>query len=138
LRFGSGRADLDASKFRGAIESKIKESRSAHVPQSFTTNAKFYSDYYIPAGEFPRPSMIGPKPYARTLIILAPFNFIIPGAIPSDFAGRPLIFVGVVAPPEIEDGKRAERLLTQGLAIIPINANGQPDFAHAVAAPPPL
>jgi len=96
----------------------------------------YYYDYYIPAGEIPRPPAIGPKPYARTLIILSPFDFIIPGAVPSDFARRPLIFVGVVVPQEIKNRETAGRPQTRGLAIIPLNANGRPDFAHAVTAPP--
>ncbi|HEV3098114.1 MAG TPA: glycosyltransferase family 39 protein [Candidatus Udaeobacter sp.] len=96
----------------------------------------YYYDYYIPAGEIPRPPAIGPKPYARTLIILSPFDFIIPGVVPADFARRPLVFVGVVVPPEIKNRETAGRPQTRGLAIIPLNANGRPDFARAVTAPP--
>src|SRR4029077_12997030 len=96
----------------------------------------YYYNYYVPADEIPRPPAIGPKPYARTLIILSPFDFIIPGAVPSDFARRPLIFVGVVVPPEIKNRETAGRPQTRGLAIIPLNANGRPDFARAVTAPP--
>jgi len=96
----------------------------------------YYYDYYIPAGEIPRPPAIGPRPYPRTLIILSPYDFIIPGTVPPDFACRPLIFVGVVIPQEIKSGETAGRPQTQGLAIIPLNARGRPDFAHAVATPP--
>jgi 4-amino-4-deoxy-L-arabinose transferase-like glycosyltransferase len=96
----------------------------------------FYYDYYIPARELPRPPTLGPKPYTRTLVIGPRFDFIIAGEIPSDFAARPLIFVGVVFPKDVTTKQQAERPQVQGLAIIPLSDRGRPDFAHAISAPP--
>jgi len=95
----------------------------------------FYYDYYIPAGEFPLPHTIVRKPYARTLLVLRRLDFIIPGEIPSEFANRALIFVGVVVP--LERGARQEtpRPQVRGLAVIPLDKHDRPDFDHAVCAP---
>jgi hypothetical protein len=80
--------------------------------------------------------MLGPKPYARTLVRLSRFEFFFAEMIPTAFADRPLVFVGVVVPQEVEDREQTLRPLVRGLAIVPLDGNGQPDFAHAVCAPP--
>jgi 4-amino-4-deoxy-L-arabinose transferase-like glycosyltransferase len=95
----------------------------------------FYYGYYIPPRETPYP-MPGPKLYARTLVRLSRFEFIFAGEIPVDFADRPLVFVGVVVPQEVDDKEQALRPLVRGLAIVPLGDNGRPDFTHAVCAPP--
>ena len=96
----------------------------------------FYYDYYIPPGETLPSPMVPPKPYARTLVRLSRYDFVFAGEIPADFADRPLVFVGVVVPQEVEDREQAFRPLVRGLAIVPLDGNGRPDFAHAVCAPP--
>jgi 4-amino-4-deoxy-L-arabinose transferase-like glycosyltransferase len=96
----------------------------------------FYYDYYIPSGETLPYRMLGPKPYVRTLVRLSRFEFIFTGEIPADFANRPLLFVGVVVPQEVDDREQSLRPLVSGLAIVPLGGNGRPDFVHAVCAPP--
>ena len=96
----------------------------------------FYYDYYIPPGENLPYRMLGPKPVARTLVRLSRFEFVFAGEIPTDFADRPLVFIGVVVPQEVEDQEQALRPLVRGLAIVPLGGNGRPDFTHAVCAPP--
>jgi len=96
----------------------------------------FYYDYYIPARESLRYPEIGPKPYARTLARLPRFDFVIPGEVPSNFAGRPLLFVGIVVPQEVMGGEQTNRPWVRGLAIIPLDNKNRPDFARAVCAPP--
>ena len=96
----------------------------------------FYYDYHIPPGETLPYRMLGPKPYARTLVRLARLEFFFAGDIPAALADRPLVFIGVVVPQEVEDRDQALRPLVKGLAIVPLGGNGQPDFAHAVCAPP--
>jgi len=96
----------------------------------------FYYDYYIPPGETLPYRMLGPKPYARTLVRLSRFEFFFAEEIPAAFADQPLVFIGVVVPQEVEDRDQALRPLVKGLAIVPLGGNGQPDFAHAVCAPP--
>jgi hypothetical protein len=95
----------------------------------------FYYDYYIPPGETLPYRMLGPKPYARTLVRLSRFEFFFAEEIPASFANRPLVFIGVVVPQEVEDREQALRPLVRGLAIVPLGANGRPDFSHAVCAP---
>ena len=95
----------------------------------------FYYDYHIPPGEALPYRMLGPKPYARTLVRLARLEFFFAGEIPAACADRPLVFIGVVVPQEVEDREQALRPLVRGLAIVPLGGNGQPDFAHAVCAP---
>ena len=70
-------------------------------------NEGFYYDYYIPPGENLPYRMLGPKPYARTLVRLSRFEFVFAGEIPADFADRPLVFIGVVVPQEIDDREQA-------------------------------
>src|SRR5438552_2885071 len=96
----------------------------------------FYYDYHIPPGETLPYRMLGPKPYARTLVRLARLEFFFAGDIPAALADQPLVFIGVVVPQEVEDRDQALRPLVKGLAIVPLGGNGQPDFAHAVCAPP--
>ena len=95
----------------------------------------FYYDYYIPAGEFPLIHTIIQKPYARTLLVLRRLDFIIPGEIPSEFADQALIFVGVVVPLERGARKETPRPQVRGLAVIPFDKHGRPDFDHAFCAP---
>ena len=96
----------------------------------------FYYDYYVLPGEnLPYP-MLGPKPYACTLVRLSRYDFVFAGKIPSEFADRPLAFMGVVVPQEVGDQEQAFRPLVRGLALVPIGGNRRPDFAHAVCAPP--
>ena len=80
--------------------------------------------------------MLEPKPYARTLVRLSRYEFVFAEEIPTDFADRPLVFIGVVVPQEVEDKEQAFRPLVRGLAIVPLGDNGRPDFTHAVCAPP--
>ena len=96
----------------------------------------FYYDYYIPPGETLPYRMLGSKPYARTLVRLARLEFFFAGDIPAAFADRPLVFIGVVVPQEVEDREQALRPLVKGLAIVPLGGDGRPDFAHPVCAPP--
>ena len=96
----------------------------------------FYYDYYIPAGDSLPYRMLELKPYARTLVRLSRFEFVLAEEVPADFADRPLIFVGVVVPQEADDKEQALRPLVRGLAIVPLGGNGRPDFAHAICAPP--
>jgi 4-amino-4-deoxy-L-arabinose transferase-like glycosyltransferase len=98
----------------------------------------FYYDYYIPAGEFLWHPMLKAKPYGRTLARLSRFDFVIPGEVPSDFAGRPLLFVGIVVPLEVMDGEQTNRPWVRGLAIIPMDNSNHPNYARAVCAPPIL
>jgi hypothetical protein len=77
-------------------------------------------------------------PYARTLARPSRFDFMIPGEVPSDFAGRPLLFIGIVVPQEVMGGQQTNRPWVRGLAIIPLDNNNRPDFARAVCAPPIL
>ncbi len=79
---------------------------------------------------------IRPEPYARTLVRLSRFEFVFAEEIPVDFANRPLVFIGVVVPQEIDDKEQALRPLVRGLAIVPLGSNGRPDFTHAICAPP--
>ena len=51
--------------------------------------------------------MIGSKPVARTLVRLSRFEFLLAGEIPTDFADRPLVFIGIVVPQEVEDREQA-------------------------------
>lgn len=96
----------------------------------------FYYDYYIEPGEtLPNP-MVPPKPYARSLIRLSRFEFVFAGEIPAGFADRSHAFIGVVVPQEGGSRAQAGRSLVRGLAIVPMDGNGRPDFAHAVCAPP--
>ncbi len=99
-------------------------------------NEGFYYDYYIPPGENLPYRMLGSKPVARTLVRLSRFEFVFAGEIPTDFADRPLVFIGVVVPQEVEDREQALRPLVRGLAIVPLGADGRPDFTHAVCALP--
>ena len=96
----------------------------------------FYYDYYIPPGETLPYRMLESKPYARTLVRLSRYEFVLAEEIPADFADRPLVFIGVVVPQEIDDKEQALRPLIRGLAIVPLGDNGRPDFAHAICAPP--
>ena len=96
----------------------------------------FYYDYYIPPGETLPYRMLEPKPYTRTLIRLSRYEFVLAEEIPADFADRPLVFIGVVVPQEIDDKEQALRPLVRGLAIVPLGDNGRPDFTHAVCTPP--
>lgn len=79
--------------------------------------------------------MLKPEPYSRTLVRLSRYEFVFAEEIPADFADRPLLFIGVVVPQEIDDKEQALRPLIRGLAIVPLGDNGRPDFAHAVCAP---
>jgi len=106
------------------------------VGDYFVELESFYYNYYIRPGETLPYRMLGPKPYARTLVRLARVEFFFAGEIPAAFADRPLVFIGVVVPQEVEDREQALRPLVRGLAIVPLGGNGQPDFAHAVCAPP--
>ena len=106
------------------------------VGDYFVELESFYYDYHIPPGETLPYRMLGPKPYARTLVRLARLEFFFAGDIPAALADRPLVFIGVVVPQEVEDRDQALRPLVKGLAIVPLGGNGQPDFAHAVCAPP--
>ena len=96
----------------------------------------FYYDYYIPPGETLPYRMLGPKPYARTLVRLSRLEFFFAQEIPAAFANRPLVFIGVVVPQEVEDREQVLRPLVRGLAIVPLGDNGSPDFSHAICAPP--
>jgi 4-amino-4-deoxy-L-arabinose transferase-like glycosyltransferase len=96
----------------------------------------FYYDYYIPPGEILPYRMLEPKPYARTLVRLSRYEFVLAEKIPAHFADRPLVFIGVVVPQEIADKEQALRPLVMGLAIVPLGDNGRPDLAHAVCARP--
>ena len=80
--------------------------------------------------------MLGPKPYARTLVRLSRLEFFFAQEIPAAFANRPLVFIGVVVPQEVEDREQVLRPLVRGLAIVPLGDNGSPDFSHAICAPP--
>ena len=96
---------------------------------------RFNYVYYIPAAQLPPPGRPPVRqPYARTLAIVPPFDFTIPGEIPPDFSTQPLIFVGVV-PSENRTGKPTPRLHVNGLAIIPFDSHQRPDFARTVRAP---
>jgi Dolichyl-phosphate-mannose-protein mannosyltransferase len=96
----------------------------------------YYYDYYIPPGEtLPNP-MVPPKPYGRTVVRLSRCDFVFAGEIPGDFADRPLVFVGAVGPQEGGGSEQAFRPFVRGLAIMPLDSHGRPDFAHAVCAPP--
>jgi hypothetical protein len=95
----------------------------------------FYYDYYVPPGETLPYPMLRSKTFARTLLRLSRFEFVFAEEIPAAFADRPLVVVGVVVPQEIEDREQASRSLVRGLAIVPLDGNGRPDFAHAVCAP---
>ena len=97
----------------------------------------FYYDHYVPAGEFLW-NVLKAKPYARTLARLSRFDFVIPGEVPSDFAGRPLLFVGIVVSQEDVGGEQTNRPWVRGLAIIPLENNNRPSYARAVCAPPTL
>jgi hypothetical protein len=96
----------------------------------------FYYDYYVSPDETLPYPMLKPKPYARTLVILSRFEFVFAEEIPAAFADRPLVFIGVVVPQEVEDREQALRPLVRGLAIVPLGRDGRPDFAHAVCSPP--
>jgi hypothetical protein len=96
----------------------------------------FYYDYYLPPGETLPYPILKPKPYARTLVRLSRFEFVFAEEIPAAFADRPLVFIGVVVPQEVDDKEQALRPLVRGLAIVPLGDNGRPDFTHAVCAPP--
>jgi hypothetical protein len=96
---------------------------------------RFYYSYYIPAGKLPprsRPPV--QKPYARTVVILPPFDFTISGEIPLDFSDRPLIFVGVVSA-KADTKQPLLRPQVDGLAVIPFDAHKRPDFTRAVCSP---
>lgn len=97
------------------------------------TVQQFDYAYYIPARK-PGPTYSDERPYARTLIVLSPFDFTMAGEVPSHLAGQPVVFVGAVsATPVI--GQESPRLQVDGLAIIPLNGEKRPDFAHAICAP---
>jgi 4-amino-4-deoxy-L-arabinose transferase-like glycosyltransferase len=96
----------------------------------------FYYDYYILPGATLPYRMLGPKPYARTLVRLSRYEFVLAEEIPADFADRPLVFIGVVVPQEVDDKEQALRPMARGLAIVPLGDNGRPDFTHAICAPP--
>jgi hypothetical protein len=96
----------------------------------------YYYDYYIPPGETLLNPMVPPKPYGRTLVRLSRCDFVFAGEIPGDFADRPLVFVGAVGPQEGGGSEQAFRPFVRGLAIMPLDSHGRPDFAHAVCAPP--
>ena len=97
----------------------------------------FYYDYYIPPGESLW-HVLKAKPYARTLARLARFDFVIPREVPSDFAGRPLLFVGIVVSQEDVGGEQTNQPWVRGLAIIPLDSNNRPRYTRAVCAPPTL
>jgi hypothetical protein len=96
----------------------------------------FYYNYYVPARESLQNPMVLPKPYPRTVIRLSRCDFVFAGEIPADFANRPLAFVGIVLPPEAGSGEQALRPLVRGLAIVPVDSQGRPDFTSAVCSPP--
>jgi 4-amino-4-deoxy-L-arabinose transferase-like glycosyltransferase len=96
----------------------------------------FYYNYYVPPTESLWYPPLGPKPYARTLIRIPQFDFVIPGEVPSDFAGRPLLFVGSIVPPEVMTVEKSKRMWVRGLAIIPLDNKNRPDFARALCSPP--
>jgi hypothetical protein len=95
-----------------------------------------YYSYYIPPGESLWHPKVNPKPYARTLARFSQFDFVIPGEVPSDFAGRPLLFVGIVVPQEVMTADQTNRPWVEGLAVIPLDNKNRPDFARAFCAPP--
>ena len=97
----------------------------------------FYYDDYIPPKEVLW-GVLKAKPYARTLARLSRFDFVIPGEVPSDFAGRPLFFVGIVVSQEDIGGERTNRPWVRGLAIIPLDNNNRPIYARVVCTPPTL
>ena len=97
----------------------------------------FYYDYYIPPGDSLW-AVLKTKPYARTLARLSRFDFVIPREVPAGFAGRPLLFVGLVASPEDVGGEQTNRPWVRGLAIIPLDDNNRPNYARAVCAAPTL
>jgi hypothetical protein len=77
-----------------------------------------------------------PKPYAPTLARFSRFDFVIPREAPSDFASRPLVFVGIIVPPQVMTAKQTNRPWAEGMATIPSDNKNRPDFAHALCAPP--
>ena len=95
----------------------------------------FYYDYYVPPGESLW-AVLKTKPYGRTLARLPRFDFVIRGEVPADFAGRPLLFVGVVASQDDVGGEQTNRPWVRGLAIIPLDNDNRPDYASAVCAAP--
>jgi Dolichyl-phosphate-mannose-protein mannosyltransferase len=98
---------------------------------------KFEYYYYIPAGKAPprgQPHLA--KPYARSLVILPQFDYIIAGEIPSSFCQKPIIFVGKTASAKATNGAQLARLRVDGLALIPLDEHRRPDYARAVCAPP--
>ena len=97
---------------------------------------RFDFAYYIPAGKVP-PRGRSPlsKPYARTLVILPKFDFLISGEIPSRFARQPLVFVGI-STEEDRTPQGPPRVQMEGLAIVPFDQHRQPDAARAISAPP--
>ena len=96
---------------------------------------RFNYSYSIAANKLPprsRPFIL--EPHGRTVIIFPRMDFTISGEIPSDFAGQPLIVVGIVdSGPETKPQLRRPQVT--GLAIVPFNPNGKPDFTRAVCAP---
>jgi Dolichyl-phosphate-mannose-protein mannosyltransferase len=96
----------------------------------------FYYDFYVSPDETLPYPMLKPRPYARTLVRLSRFEFVFAEEIPAAFADRPLVFIGVVVPQEVEDREQALRPLVRGLAIVPLGRDGRPDFAHAVCSQP--
>jgi hypothetical protein len=109
-----------------------KKDSNPQTGQYVVLAQRFNYTYYIPAGKVPprrRPPV--KKPYARTLVILPPFDFTMPGEIPSGFCAKPLIFVGVVS----AIAEQFSRVQVDGLAIIPFDDHKRPDFAHAICAP---
>ena len=96
----------------------------------------FDYDYYIAPGESLSHPRLNPKPYARTLARFSRFDFVIPREVPADFAGRPLLFIGIIVPHDAMDAdEQPNRQWVQGLAIIPLDNKNRPDFARAVCAP---
>ena len=67
---------------------------------------------------------------------LSRFDFVIPGEVPSDFACRPLLFVGIVLSAEGMAAEETNRPWVRGVAIIPLDSKNRPDFAGALCAPP--
>ena len=70
--------------------------------------------------------MLVPRTYARTLVRLSRLDFVFAGEIPTDFSDRPLVFVGVVVPQEVDDKEQGLRPLVMGLTIVPLAITGGP------------
>ncbi len=111
---------------------------SAEVGQVVVEVQRYdYCYYFPPCTSNSRAEMFAWRPFGRSAVTVSPFNFIIPGRIPCNLTGPPVVMVGVIE----KEARQSQdhRLQVRGIAVILLDEKGQLDYRHLImAAPDPL